>query len=108
MDYLPEFIDVLKSMDMWEGDKMYDSIDFSTDFVGIEMFKTKSFKENVDRKLINTINGKKGGRKWEIVTLRNLETGELKAFKCRKTTIGQPYGCPIMISNCLIYKKILY
>lgn len=83
MDYLPEFIDVLKSMDMWEGDKMYDSIDFSTDFVGIEMFKTKSFKENVDRKLINTINGKKGGRKWEIVTLRNLETGELKGFKSK-------------------------
>ena len=83
MDYLPEFIDALKSMDMWDDD-MYDYvIDFSTDFDGVEMFKKKSFKESVDRKLINTINGKKGGRKWEIVTLKRIDTGEIKGFKSK-------------------------
>ena len=53
-------------------------IDFN--YEEVEMFQKKTYKESIDRKQINSINGKKGGRQKQTVSMQIVETGEVKVF----------------------------
>ena len=47
------------------------------------MFQKNSYKESINRKQINSINGKKGGRKKQTVSMQVVETGEVKVFESK-------------------------
>lgn len=75
------FKDVMKEMGLWKDtdeEPIVRWIDFN--YEEVEMFQKKTYKESIDRKQINSINGKKGGRQKQTVSMQIVETGEVKVF----------------------------
>ena len=78
------FKDALKSLNMWSDDEEYVVYRwYETKHDYAEMFQKDSYKESIDRKQINSINGKKGGRKKQTVSMQIVETGEVKVFESK-------------------------
>ena len=80
MYYDEVFKDVLKSMGMWHDDEEEQVVEFIEATTDAPMFRSKTFKDSIDRKVVNSINGKKGGRKKQSISIQIVETGEVKMF----------------------------
>lgn len=80
MCYDEVFKSVLQSMGMWHGDEEEQVVEFAESLNEAPMFKSDTFKGSVDRKVVNSINGKKGGRKKQSISIQIVTTGEVKVF----------------------------
>lgn len=80
MYYDEVFKDVLKSMGMWHDDEEEQVVEFIEATTDAPMFRSKTFKDSIDRKVVNSINGKKGGRKKQSISIQIVATGEVRMF----------------------------
>lgn len=83
MYYDEIFKDVLRERGMWKEIDAERLFYWEAPRHDAEMFQKNSYKESINRKQINSINGKKGGRKKQTVSMQVVETGEVKVFESK-------------------------
>ena len=96
------FKDVLISLGMWKSE--YENIvyDFKDSYNDSKMFNTETY--TISRKVVNSINGRKGGRTKQSISIEIIETKEVKTFgsKSECSEYMKSVGCSARQFNKLL------
>jgi hypothetical protein len=96
------FKDVLISLGMWKSE--YENIvyDFKDSYNDSKMFNTETY--TISRKVVNSINGRKGGRVKQSISIEIIETKEVKTFdsKSECSEYMKSVGCSARQFNKLM------
>ena len=74
------FVDALISLGMWKDDYYDIQYQWKDSYNDAPMFRRDNYKDCLSRGVINSLNGKKGGRTKQSITIESIETGEVKTF----------------------------
>ena len=77
------FIDVLKSLGVWREEYSHITYQWSESYNDASMFKGSTYKECMPRGIINSLNGKKGGRTKQSISIEVIASGEVKTFSSK-------------------------